>query len=135
MLEQCGNFHKLMLQQYCNMMTWHSQYRCCESKHCQVIKIRILTSFKRTIIAVDTCTCEYKFEVCPAWEGSAKGISCSENLSMTNNSDSDSEIRKQCGWVVSASGLQSSGPGFTSCSGHLLDLFSVVPSWNPWPRL
>ena len=61
--------------------------------------IRILTSFKRTIIAVDTCTCEKKFEVCPAWEGSAKGISCSENLSMTNNSDSDSdsEIRKQCG--------------------------------------
>ena len=41
--------------------------------------------------------------MCPAWEGSAKGISCSENLSMTNNSDSDSdsdsdsEIRKQCG--------------------------------------
>ena len=30
--------------------------------------------------------------------------------------------------MVSASDLQSGGPGFDSCSGHLLDLFSVVPS-------
>ena len=30
---------------------------------------------------------------------------------------------------------QSGGPGFESRSGHLLDLFSVVPSSNPRPRL
>ena len=33
--------------------------------------------------------------------------------------------------MVSVSDLQSGGPGFESCSGHLLDLFSVVPSSNP----
>ena len=26
-------------------------------------------------------------------------------------------------------------PGFESHSGHLLDLFMVVPSSNPWPQL
>ena len=36
---------------------------------------------------------------------------------------------------VSASDLQSDGPGFKSRSGHLLDLFSVVPSSNPRPCL
>ena len=32
-------------------------------------------------------------------------------------------------------GLASGGPGFESRSGHLLDLFSVVPSSNPRPLL
>ena len=32
--------------------------------------------------------------------------------------------------VVSASDPQSGGPGFESRSGHLLDLFSAVPSSN-----
>ena len=31
---------------------------------------------------------------------------------------------------VSSFDSQSGGPGFESCSGHLLDLFSVVPSSN-----
>ena len=39
------------------------------------------------------------------------------------------------GRVVSASDSQSGGPGFESCSGHLLDLFSVVPSSNSRPHL
>ena len=39
----------------------------------------------------------------------------------------------QHGWVVSMLDLQSGGPGFKNCSGHLLDLISVVPSLNPWP--
>ena len=39
------------------------------------------------------------------------------------------------GRVVSASDLQSGDAGFESRSGHLLDLFSVVPSSSPLPRL
>ena len=52
-----------------------------------------------------------------------------------------SRLRRQRGRVVSASDLQSGDPGFESRSGHLLDLFSVVPSRsvvpgsNPRPRL
>ena len=41
---------------------------------------------------------------------------------------------RQRGRVVSASDSQSGGPGFESCSGHLLDLCSVIPSSNSWPR-
>ena len=37
--------------------------------------------------------------------------------------------------VVSLLDSESSGPGFESCSGHLLDLFLVVLILNPWPRL
>ena len=44
-------------------------------------------------------------------------------------------VLRQRGRVVSASDLQSGGPGFESRSGHLLDLLSVVPSSNPRPRL
>ena len=36
---------------------------------------------------------------------------------------------------VSASDSQSGGPGFEARSGDLMDLFSVVPSSNPGPRL
>ena len=43
------------------------------------------------------------------------------------------QLGRQGGRVVSASDLQSGGPGFESRSGHLLDLFSVVPSSNPRP--
>ena len=43
--------------------------------------------------------------------------------------------RRQCGQVVSALDSQSSSPGIKSPSGHFLDLFSVVPSSNPLPRL
>ena len=43
--------------------------------------------------------------------------------------------RGQCGRVVSPPVLKSSGPGFKSRSGHLLDLFSVIPSSNPCPRV
>ena len=43
--------------------------------------------------------------------------------------------RRQRGRVVSVSDSQSGGPGFESRSGHLLDLFSVVPISNPRPRL
>ena len=39
----------------------------------------------------------------------------------------------QCGREVSVSDSQSGGPGFYSRSWDLLDLFSVVPSSNPWP--
>ena len=42
---------------------------------------------------------------------------------------------RQRGRVVSASDSQSGGPGFESRSGHLLGLFSVVPSSNPQPPL
>ena len=45
------------------------------------------------------------------------------------------QLGRQRGRVVSASDLQSDGPGFKSRSGHLLDLFSVVPSSNPRPCL
>ena len=45
------------------------------------------------------------------------------------------ENGRQHGQVVSASDLQSSVPRFKSCSGHLLDLFSVVASSNPRPHL
>ena len=41
----------------------------------------------------------------------------------------------QCGRVVSALDSQSGGSESESCSGDLLDLFSVVPSSNPRPRL
>ena len=37
--------------------------------------------------------------------------------------------------MVSASDSHSGGPGFESCSGHLLGLFSVVPSSNPRPHV
>ena len=37
--------------------------------------------------------------------------------------------------VVGASVSPSGGPGFEPCSGHLLDLFSIVPSSNLRPRL
>ena len=50
-------------------------------------------------------------------------------------SSKPSFIGGQRGRVVSASDLQSGGPGFESRSGHLLDLFSIVPSSNPRPRL
>ena len=43
--------------------------------------------------------------------------------------------RRQHGRVVSTSDSQSGGPGFESRSGLLLDLCSVVPSLNSWPRL
>ena len=49
--------------------------------------------------------------------------------------DKNCRKRRQRGQVVSASDLQSGGPGFESRSGNLLDLFSVVPSSNPRPRL
>ena len=42
---------------------------------------------------------------------------------------------RQGGRVVSASDSQSGSPGFESCSGHFLGLFSAVLSWNPWPCL
>ena len=38
-------------------------------------------------------------------------------------------------WSACASDSQSGDHGFKSHSHHLLDLFSVVPSSNPWPRL
>ena len=44
-------------------------------------------------------------------------------------------IRRQRGWVVSASESESGGPGFESRSGNLLELFWVVLSSNPWPHL
>ena len=47
----------------------------------------------------------------------------------------ESHSGRQRGRVVSASDSQSDGPGFESRSGHLLDLFSVVPSSNPRSRL
>ena len=34
-------------------------------------------------------------------------------------------------WPAGALDLQSGGPGPTSCSGHSLDLFKVVPGSNP----
>ena len=43
--------------------------------------------------------------------------------------------RRQSGQVVSVYNSQSGGPGFESRSGNLLDLFSVIPSSNPWPCL
>ena len=44
-------------------------------------------------------------------------------------------LGRQCGRVVSASDSKSGGPGFESLSGHLPDLFFLVPSSNPRPRL
>ena len=44
-------------------------------------------------------------------------------------------LRRQSGQVVSAYDSQSGGLGFEFRSGNLLDLFSVIPSSNPWPRL
>ena len=44
-------------------------------------------------------------------------------------------LRRQSGPVVSAYDSQSGGPRFESRSGNLLDLFSVILSSNPWPRL
>ena len=44
-------------------------------------------------------------------------------------------LRMQSGGVVSALDSQSGAPGFESRSGHLLDLFSVVPRSNPLPCL
>ena len=41
----------------------------------------------------------------------------------------------QSGRVVSVLDSQSGAPGFESRSGHLLVLFSVVPSSNPLPCL
>ena len=49
--------------------------------------------------------------------------------------DGKGEKGGQRGRVVSAPDLQSCGPGFESRSGYLLDLYSVVPSSNPRPRL
>ena len=43
--------------------------------------------------------------------------------------------RRQRDRVVRALDSQSGGPGFESRSGHLLDLYSVVPCSNPRPRL
>ena len=37
--------------------------------------------------------------------------------------------------MVSGWDAKPRGPGFESRSGHLLDLFSVVPSSKPWPCL
>ena len=42
--------------------------------------------------------------------------------------------RQRCR-VVSTLDSQSGGSRCESYFGHLLDLFSVVPSSNPWPRL
>ena len=50
-------------------------------------------------------------------------------------SNSIDGIGRQPGRVVNASDSQYGGPGFESRSGHLLDLFSVVPSSNPRSRL
>ena len=44
-------------------------------------------------------------------------------------------LRMQSGGVVSALDSQSGAPGFGSRSGHLLDLFSVVPRSNLLPCL
>ena len=45
------------------------------------------------------------------------------------------KLRRQRCQVVSTSDSQSGGSRFESRPVHLLDLFSVVPSSNPWPRL
>ena len=44
-------------------------------------------------------------------------------------------LGRQVGRVVSTSDSQSGGPRFESRCDNLLDLFSVVPSSNPWSRL
>ena len=137
-LEQCRNFNKknvATILQYNDMMI---SILLLWIKTLPLLRLGFLHPFKRTIISVDTCTCECKIDVCPAGKGSGIGISCSQNLSMTTNNilcHSANKIWKQSGRVVSAWDSQSSGPWFESCSGHLLDLFLVVPSWNLWPHL
>ena len=57
------------------------------------------------------------------------GFDCSHRCSYRSVS------KGQCGRVVSVLDSQSGGSGFESLSGHLLDLFSVVLSSKPGPRL
>ena len=59
----------------------------------------------------------------------------SESLELHQQLHSSDSKNRQRGRVVFASVSQSGGPGFESRSGHLLDLFSVVPSSNPRSRL